>query len=273
MKLAIYQCSGTFLDTVQNMELLAQTAAAAANQQANFLILPELFLTGYNLGDEIKRLAQPRTGKILQQAAQIARQYQLAILLGYAESDQGVFYNSALLIDSTGNLVGNYRKIHLFGDQEKRLFQPGHQWLLHTIAGLKVGVLICYDIEFPEAVRTLALQGAELIAVPTAITHPYTSIPNLVIPTRALENQVFVAYVNRIGKELDLEYFGLSRVIGPDGSTLAVAGTEETLLTTELDRGAILRERSSATSYLQERQPTLYFPHLEIETSQTIKSS
>ncbi|MBO1066170.1 MULTISPECIES: carbon-nitrogen hydrolase family protein [Nostocales] len=259
MKLAIYQCSGTFLDPIQNLELLARTASTAASQGADFLILPELFLTGYNLGNEIQKLAQARTGKILQQAAKIAWEKRLNLLFGYAEEDGGFFYNSAALIDNSGNLVGNYRKIHLFGAEEQRLFKQGNQWLIHTISGFKVGVLICYDVEFPEAVRSLALQGAELIAVPTAITPPYMLVPNLLVPTRAFENQLFIAYVNRIGRELDLEYFGLSRVIAPDGKILAAAvGDEEALLITELDREAIFKERYSTYSYLENRQPKLY---------------
>jgi predicted amidohydrolase len=84
-------------------------------------------------------------------------------------------------------------------------------------------------------------------------------VPNLLVPTRAFENQLFIAYVNRIGRELDLEYFGLSRVIAPDGKILAAAvGDEEALLITELDREAIFKERYSTYSYLENRQPKLY---------------
>lgn len=258
MKLALYQGSGTLFDIPTNLELLARTATTAATGGVDFLIFPELFITGYNIGGEVKRLAELNTGESLQYIANIARSQKLAILVGYAEKSEENFYNSAALIDAEGSLVANYRKIHLFGAEEQRLFTPGNQWVLHSIAGFKVGILICYDVEFPEAVRTLALLGAELIAVPTAQMYPYTHIPTLAIPTRALENQLFVAYANRIGTEGDLTYCGLSTVAAPNGQVLIQAREqEEGLSIVNLDRATISLERS-VYSYLNERYPELY---------------
>jgi 5-aminopentanamidase len=256
MELAIYQGSGTLGDVAKNLELLAQTAATAKQQGADFLILPELFLTGYNLGNDMKQLAQSQDSAALQQAAAIAHTHQLALLFGYPEQDGDIFYNSAILIDQAGQVVANYRKTHLFGG-EQQLFSPGSECVIHSIAGIRVGVLICFDAEFPEAVRNLALQGAELIAIPTANMFPYTLIPEMVIPTRALENQIYVAYVNRIGTEKDLTYCGLSSVVGPDGKNLVKAGLKETLLVTEIDQAAIASERI-VYCYLKERRPELY---------------
>ena len=257
MKLAIYQGAGTPSDVVANLALLKRVVADAARQQASFVIFPELFLTGYNIGDAVKVLAEPADGRSLQLAASIAREYRLALLFGYVERDGEALYNAAALIDADGKLAANYRKAHLFGAEEQRLFSPGKQRVLQTIAGMRVGVLICYDVEFPEAVRALALQGAELIAVPTALMFPYTQIPSVLIPTRALENQVFVAYANRIGVEDNLKYCGLSTIAAPDGTVLAQAGAEETLLVAELERAAIAATRS-VFSYLDDRRPELY---------------
>ncbi|XGV97775.1 MAG: carbon-nitrogen hydrolase family protein [Leptolyngbya sp. BL-A-14] len=257
MKVGLYQGSGTPLDVTTNLELLAQTAAAAAKQNVTLLIFPELFLTGYNIGDAVKQLAEPWQGRSLQLAAAIAREHHVALLFGYAERDGDAIYNAAALIDTDGTLAANYRKAHLFGAEEQRLFTPGQEWRLHTIAGVRIGVLICYDVEFPEAVRSLALQGAELIAVPTALMFPYTQIPKVLIPTRALENQVFVAYANRIGTEGNLKYCGLSTIADPDGNVLAQAGAEETLLIADLDRTAIAKTRD-VFSYLDDRRPNLY---------------
>ncbi len=257
MKLALYQGSGTPFDIAANLALLAETAAEAAKQDVNLLLFPELFLTGYNIGDAVKRLAEPWQGRSLQTAAAIAREYGLALLFGYAERDGDAVYNAAALIDADGNLAANYRKAHLFGAEEQRLFTPGKDWRLHTIAGIRVGILICYDVEFPEAVRLLASQGAELVAVPTALMFPYTQIPNVLIPTRALENQVFVAYANRIGVEGNLKYCGLSTIAAPDGTVLAQAGTDEMLLIADIDRTAIAKTRA-IFSYLDDRRSDLY---------------
>ncbi|MBW4471589.1 MAG: carbon-nitrogen hydrolase family protein [Stenomitos rutilans HA7619-LM2] len=257
MKVGLYQGSGTPLDVTANLELLAHTTATAAKQNVTLLIFPELFLTGYNIGDDVKRLAEPWRGRSLQLAAEIAREHHVALLFGYAERDGGAIYNAAALIEADGTLAANYRKVHLFGAEEQRLFTPGRDWGLHTIAGVRVGILICYDVEFPEAVRALALRGAELIAVPTALMFPYTQIPRVLIPTRALENQVFVAYANRIGTEGHLKYCGLSTIADPDGKVLAQAGAEETLLIADLDRTAIAQTRA-VFSYLDDRCPHLY---------------
>ncbi len=263
IKIALSQSASTPGDVSANLALLAEVAQNAANQSADFLILPELFLTGYNIGDQAWSLAEPVDGPSLNTAAKIAQACQLTILLGYSEVSDGQFYNSAALINAAGQLVANYRKIHLYGPEERRLFVPGDQWLLHPVAGVNVGVLICYDVEFPEAVRTLAQQGAELIAVPTALSTPSPEVPTALavaktlIPARALENQVFVAYVNHAGAERDMTYCGLSCLASPDGSELARAGAEATLLIAEIDPQMIARERA-VYSYLNERRPELY---------------
>jgi 5-aminopentanamidase len=257
MKLAIYQGAGTSGNIEKNLDLLNQIAQTCANQTVDFLILPELFLSGYNLGDRLHQLAISSTDAPLQRAAAIAREHNLALLFGYPEKDSDQFYNSAALIDETGQLVGNYRKTHLFGAEERRLFTPGTEWVMRAIAGIQVGILICFDVEFPEAVRTLALAGAELIAVPTANMFPYTQIPSLLVPVRALENQVYVAYVNRSGTEGNLTYCGLSCVVAPNGKDLARAGLEDELLFAEVEKGAIGQERE-AYCYLDERRFDLY---------------
>ena len=150
MKVGLYQGTGTPLDVTANLELLAQVAVTAAKQNVTLLIFPELFLTGYNIGDAVKQLAEPWQGRSLQLAAEIAREHHVALLFGYAERDGDAIYNAAALIEADGTFAANYRKAHLFGAEEQRLFTPGQAWQLHTIAGVRVGILICYDVEFPE---------------------------------------------------------------------------------------------------------------------------
>lgn len=257
MKLAIYQGAGTPKDKAANLALLAQQAEVAAQQGVDLLVLPELFLTGYNIGEAVWHLAEPFDGESIRQAAEIAQRSHIALLFGYAERDLDTVYNSAALIDASGTLIASYRKIHLYGSQEQHLFTPGYEWEIHTIADFKIGVLICFDVEFPEAVRSLALLGAELVVVPTALMIPYVQIPEIVIPARALENQVFVAYANRSGTEGSLTYCGVSTIVAPDGRKKAIAGFDETLLIADLDRAEIADARSSF-SYLAERRPQLY---------------
>jgi predicted amidohydrolase len=125
------------------------------------------------------------------------------------------------------------------------------------LEGLKIGFLICYDVEFPEAVRALALVGAQLIAVPTAPIEPFGIVSQTLVAARAFENQVYVAYAGMCGREGNLCYCGLSCVVGPDGGDLARAGTDPALLVADIDPSAISKGRL-VNPYFSDRRPELY---------------
>jgi predicted amidohydrolase len=258
MKIAIYQGPGVFLDVAANLALLDRLAKSAATQDAGLLILPEMFLTGYNIGDEVGRLAEPARGPSAERAATIARDNRISLLYGYPERAGRSIYNSALLIDDAGRALANYRKTHLFGPEERRLFRPGEDLAVARLAGLTIGILICYDIEFPELVRSLVLKGADMVAVPTALSPPYDEIPTSILRARAYENQIFVAYSNHSGTEGDLSFIGGSALVGPDGRDIVRAGRdEETLLIASADLARYAESRRLNT-YLQDRRPELY---------------
>ncbi len=238
---------------------LQRAAAEASSHGATLLILPELFLTGYNIGAEtVRTLAQPADGPASHEAAAIARTQNIALLYGYPERDGSRIYNSALLIDRDGAPRANFRKLHLWGDIDKAVFTPGEDpAVMAEIDGVKIGILICYDVEFPELVRGLALRGADLIAVPTAQMQPFEFVSRSLIPTRAYENSVFLAYANHCGTEGRLIYTGESCIAGPDGTDLARAGTGEMLITADLDP-ALLAKARSLNTFLADRRPDLY---------------
>jgi len=177
---------------------------------------------------------------------------------GYPEKCDAGVYNSAILIDRHAKVLANYRKTHLFGPEENRLFHAGDSLVLTRLEGLTIGILICYDVEFPEAVRTLTNAGAQLIAVPTALMKPYCRIAETVVPTRAYESQVFVAYVNRIGTEGNLTYCGLSSIIGPDGHPLlSMDPGEEGVFLTDVETSTVTTVRKE-NPVLADRRPELY---------------
>ena len=152
----------------------------------------------------------------------IAAETGIAIVAGFAEAADGVVYNSAVAVTPDGGRHV-YRKMHLYGDYEKSLFRPGDTAPpVFQIGGLKAGLLICYDVEFPEMVRHLALAGADLVLVPTALpaSEHAAFIARSIIPVRAFENQVFVAYANHAGRDDAFAYAGLSGIAAPDGSDL-----------------------------------------------------
>ena len=233
LTLALYQCTPVPLDVPANLRRLESAAERAAHGGADVLVCPEMFLTGYNIGpDAVRQLAQGADGDYAQAVADIARRHAIALLYGYPELDEkGAVFNAAQWISAAGERCLNYRKTHLYGALDKTQFSPGIPtpgWV--DLKGWRVGVLICYDVEFPENTRRMALAGAELIAVPTANMPEFDFVSTTMIPVRAYENQVYVAYANYVGAEGEVNYGGLSTVAAPDGALLAQAGHEETLV-------------------------------------------
>jgi predicted amidohydrolase len=164
MKIAIYQCEGTPKNVEKNLKDLQRAANSAAEQGARLLICSEMFLSGYNIGDAVIDLAESLDGQAAQSASNIAREANIALLYGYPERLGKNVYIAAILIDRNGQTLANYRKTHLYGSYENRLFQPGDSLVVAELEGLKIGILICYDVEFPEAVRALVFADADFIA-------------------------------------------------------------------------------------------------------------
>jgi predicted amidohydrolase len=197
-------------------------------------------------------------GSSAERVARIAARLELAIGYGYPERDGDDVYNAALLIDANGQTLLNYRKSHLFGAAEKTSFRAGERLdAVATLNGWTVGLLICYDVEFTEATRLLALAGADLVLVPTALMTPYDSLPGVLIPARAYENQLYLAYANYCGSEDDLDYCGNSVIVSPTGERLASAEKDETLLLADISATELVASRKLNT-YLADRRPNLY---------------
>ncbi|MFF6879426.1 carbon-nitrogen hydrolase family protein [Streptomyces sp. NPDC012474] len=260
MRTALLQSSGRPGSTVENLKVLDEAAGRAAAAGAGLLVTPEMFLTGYAIGDGIGRLAEPADGECADAIAEIATGHGLAIAYAYPERDGDAVFNSAQLISADGTRLANYRKTHLFGCFERDHFTPGNQPVVQAeIDGLRVGILICYDVEFPENVRAHALAGTDLLVVPTAQMHPFQFVAESMIPVRAFENQMYVAYVNRAGREGEFEFVGLSTLAGPDGIARTRAGRGEDLVLADVDP-AFLAASREANPYLLDRRPGLYGP-------------
>ncbi|MFF8939817.1 carbon-nitrogen hydrolase family protein [Streptomyces paradoxus] len=260
MRTALLQSSGRPGSTAENLKVLDEAAGRAAAAGAGLLVTPEMFLTGYAIGDAIGRLAEPADGDCADAVAEIATHHGLAIVYAYPERDGDAVFNSAQLISADGTRLANYRKTHLFGCFERDHFTPGDQPVVQAeIDGLRVGILICYDVEFPENVRAHALAGTDLLVVPTAQMHPFQFVAESMIPVRAFENQMYVAYVNRAGREGEFEFVGLSTLAGPDGIARTRAGRGADLVLADVDP-AFLAASREANPYLLDRRPGLYAP-------------
>jgi predicted amidohydrolase len=257
MKIALCQTAGDPGQVGRNLDLMKQSAAIAAERGADLLIFPEMYLSGYNIDSDLKYLAETPDGPASRIASTIARESNISLLYGYPEKAPDGIFNSALLINRHGEIQVNCRKTHLYGSQEKQRFLPGDRLTTTELGGAMVGILICYDVEFPEAVRTLTLAGADLIAVPTALMKPFCRIIDIVIAARAYENQVYVAYANRCGSEGNLDYCGRSTVAGPDGNIIVQAGTGAEILYAEIEKTTLVDERRE-NPVLADRRPELY---------------
>ncbi|ANP53863.1 putative amidohydrolase [Streptomyces griseochromogenes] len=258
MRTALLQSSGRPGSVVENLKVLDEAAGRAAAAGAALLATPEMFLTGYAIGDAVARLAEPADGDSADAIAEIATRHGLAIAYGYPERDGETVYNSVQLISGEGTRLANYRKTHLFGCFERDQFTPGEQPVVQAeLNGLTVGLMICYDVEFPENVRAHALAGTDLLVVPTAQMHPFQFVAESLVPVRAWENQMYVAYVNRVGPEGEFEFVGLSVLAGPDGIARTRAGRGEELVLADADPVFLAASRE-ANPYLKDRRPGLY---------------
>lgn len=241
MRIAALQMQSVPGDTNANLSRIEEAAGKAANGGALLLITPELGITGYGTGEALKTLAEPSDGRLMTEIQNIARNNGIAIIAGFAERDGASTFNSCAYVDGVSKPVV-YRKSHLYGDYEKGLFTPARPGnCIVQIGGLKFGMLICYDVEFPENVRRLARAGVDGVLVPTALPAGVsgTFIANHMIKVRAFENQIFVAYVNHAGADERFTFAGLSRIAAPDGSIITACDDDaERLIFADIDRTA-----------------------------------
>ncbi|MGW1890709.1 carbon-nitrogen hydrolase family protein [Streptomyces sp. NPDC002004] len=258
LRAALLQSSGTPGSVVENLKVLDAAAGRAAAAGAGLLVTPEMFLTGYAIGDAVPKLAEPADGDSADAVAEIAARHGIAVAYGFPERDGETVYNAVQLVDADGRRLATYRKTHLFGCFEREWFTPGDRPVVQAeLGGLRIGLMICYDVEFPENVRAHALAGTDLLLVPTAQMHPFQFVAESLVPVRAFENQMYVAYVNRTGPEGEFEFVGLSTLAGPDGVARARAGRGEELVFGDADPEFLAASREN-NPYLRDRRPGLY---------------
>ena len=254
-RVAAWQCRPGPLDVPGNLRRLDAICAQATAQQVKVLVTPEMFTSGYGLAPEqVLTLAEDAGGPTEAAVAQIARRHRLAIVYGHPErAPGGGAYNAATMVGPDGVVRGRHRKVHLFGDVDRRLFVPNPAPpAAFDVDDARVGMLICYDVEFPEAVRRLAADGARTVLVPTANMVGFDEVQQLLVRARACENGCGIGYANYCGADDLFEYNGLSEICGPGGEVLAQAGPQgEELIVADLPA-------ESAGTYLADRRADLY---------------
>ncbi|RED11357.1 nitrilase-related carbon-nitrogen hydrolase [Pontivivens insulae] len=239
------------------LEVLRDAATEAREGGADLLVTPEMALTGYTIGAAaVRELAAPFDRAHWAGVAEIAEACGIAIAAGGPEAPR---YNAAALFDATGALRMSYRKTHLYGDVDATQFDAGEA-ISNVIefGGLRIGLAICFDIEFSEVARCLRRAGADLILVPTANMKPYQSVATRLVPARAQENGVAIAYANPVGFDGTFDYCGLSCICAADGDDLARAGDDApALIFADVNRDDVTRVRADL-DYLSQTRTELY---------------
>jgi predicted amidohydrolase len=263
IKLALAQISCKRGDKAANIKKMEKIANKAKKQGANLIIFPELSLTGYVVRDQIYDLAETIPGSSVKAMEDIARKTNAYIVFGMpelSEKTEATLYNAAVLIGPEG-FIGKYRKMYLPTHsvfEEKRYFRAGyHAAAFETKIG-KIGLIICYDIFFPEVSRLTRLKGAQLIVCISASPAIRRAFFEVLTIARAIENTAFLAYVNLVGIEDGLQFWGGSRLVGPNGKVLAQAKyDEEDLVMCDVDY-ADIKPVETFVPTLRDLRPELF---------------
>lgn len=259
MKIGYYQFNPEFGNVKNNIEKMT---TALESVHADLIVLPELATSGYLFmnKDEPKRLSEKFPGILSKEFLKLSKETGTSYVVGFPEYAEEGVYNSAALITPEG-IQYIYRKTHLFFE-EKKYFLPGEEYKIVDIKGYKIGILICFDHMFPEAARTLALKGAQIICHPSNLVLP--EYGQLTTRVRALENRVFWILANRIGTEerdgSKLVYTGESQIISPKGEIITRAGAEEErVFITEINpEEADDKKVTEFNNIFKDRRPELY---------------
>lgn len=259
MKIGYIQSSPIFGEKDKNF---AQIEKFMKDVKADLIVLPELFATGYTFisKEEAQGMAEDANGITCKFLQQISQKTKAIVVGGFIEEEGSRIYNSAIMVNGK-DIVGIYRKIHLF-NKEKLWFSPGDKpFKIYEIKDVKIGMMICFDWFFPEATRSLSLLGAEIIAHPTNLVLPYCQDA---MKIRCLENHVFAVTANRIGTEKrgvdKFSFTGGSQITSYDGEVLSFAPVNEIFMDIiEIDiKQANNKSLNSFNDILKDRRPELY---------------
>lgn len=268
MRLAVIQVRDAPPDTAANLLRGLALMGRAAEGGAQVALLPELFLTGYYLDQQMARRALSLEQPLARLQAAVD-ELAMTTVLGLPWFQGQALYNAVAVLRPRRPLE-LYAKTHLFA-RESELFARGASLWTGDIAGWRCGVLVCYEMGFPEIARALALSGARLLLVPAAFARARALIWRTATVARALENQCYLAAAGQAGTNGALEFMGCSRIVDPWGTVLAEAGDEEDVLFAELSAQAVddaragrdVRGAPGGHAYFADRRPELYGPVTE----------
>jgi len=262
-RIALAQISCRQGNKRENLETIKRNVARAKKENARLVVFPELSLTGYVVRDQVYDLAERIPGPSTRAIERTAKANGMYIIFGMpeiSEKTNSTLHNAAVIAGPEG-YIGKYRKMYLPTHsvfEEKRYFRPGYQASVYDTEIGKIGVIICYDIYFPEVTRLMRLDGAQLIVCISASPAVRRSYFETLTAARAIENTAFLAYVNLVGIEDGLQFWGGSRLLGPSGRIIAQAKYDkEDFTVAEVDYND-LRAVEAFVPTLRDLRPELF---------------
>ncbi len=243
-------------DVERNLTTVKKRIMSLAKQGVRLVLLPEMWSTGFAT-KQLSKLSET-TPRILQDLSRMSKRLSITIIGSLPEGTAEGLYNTAYVLDKDGLIASTYRKVHLFSPtDEDRHFKPGRAAVVSKTSLGPIGLMICYDLRFPELCRTLVLGGAKVVAVMAQWPAERLSHWEALLRARAIENQVFVLGANRCGQDPNLVYAGHSRIISPFGEVLARAGKRPATISAPMDFRELERIRRQIPC-LKERVPNSY---------------
>lgn len=260
MKIALGQLICKLGDVPANLAAMERLARQAKAQGADAVVFPEMSDTGYDM-PTILRTASGAVGAPRRRLAMLAQELSMWIIAGLSLREGEEVFNTTVVFDRAGAVKAEYRKIHLFSGQpiaENTSLAAGRDLVLFDFEGLCTGLMICYDLRFPELARALTLAGAEMLVIPSAWPPARIAHWDALLVARAIENQLYVAGVNRGGRDGEVEFGGHSAAIDPAGKYLYRSeDSSENIFVVEV-MSASVREVRQAFRFLHDRRPALY---------------
>lgn len=259
MKVACLQMDMLLAKPEENFSHAAELVKRAMKDKPDVLVLPETWNTGFFPRENLQALCDRDGSRVRQVFGALAERYQVNIVAGSVSNVRGSkVYNTAMVFDRTGACIASYDKTHLFTPMgEDNYYTPGDRLCTFVLDGVKCGLIICYDVRFPELTRSLTVPGLDMLFVVSQWPKVRTFHLRSLTTARAIENQMFLVCCNSCGTAGQTVYGGNSAIIDPWGETVALAGETEEILTADCDLQILTNIRGSIPVF-RDRRPSLY---------------
>ena len=259
MKVACLQMDMLLAKPEENFSHAAELVKRAMKDKPDVLVLPETWNTGFFPKENLPALCDRDGSRARQVFGALAERNQVNIVAGSVSNVRGgKVYNTAMVFDRTGACIASYDKTHLFTPMgEDNYYTPGDRLCTFVLDGVKCGLIICYDVRFPELTRSLTVPGLDMLFVVSQWPKVRTFHLRSLTTARAIENQMFLVCCNSCGTAGQTVYGGNSAIIDPRGETVALAGETEEILTADCDLQILTNIRGSIPVF-RDRRPSLY---------------